>query len=130
MQNCIISHPGQIVSPIVGPVSYFEATVSGIIGSFIQSNNSFFGNCIFSHMTLKCSPESHARAISCLLLWQDLERRSEELEELALLECCFPEAEKQKREMRVQAQVRLSLLCSSLWGLEGTDTDFYLGKLY
>ncbi|EDM01443.1 cancer susceptibility candidate 1 (predicted) [Rattus norvegicus] len=39
-----------------------------------------------------------------LLEKKDLERRSEELEELALLECCFPEAEKQKREMRVLAQ--------------------------
>ncbi|XP_038963397.1 dynein axonemal intermediate chain 7 isoform X4 [Rattus norvegicus] len=38
------------------------------------------------------------------MCFQDLERRSEELEELALLECCFPEAEKQKREMRVLAQ--------------------------
>ncbi|XP_031239718.1 protein CASC1 isoform X3 [Mastomys coucha] len=39
-----------------------------------------------------------------LLEKKDLERRSEEFEELALLETCFPEAEKQKREMRVLAQ--------------------------
>ncbi|XP_052031208.1 dynein axonemal intermediate chain 7 isoform X1 [Apodemus sylvaticus] len=39
-----------------------------------------------------------------LLEKKDLERRSEEFEELALLEGCFPEAEKLKREMRALAQ--------------------------
>ncbi|XP_011239895.1 dynein axonemal intermediate chain 7 isoform X4 [Mus musculus] len=39
-----------------------------------------------------------------LLEKKDLERRSQELEELALLEGCFPEAEKQKREIRALAQ--------------------------
>lgn len=40
---------------------------------------------------------------------QDLERRNEELEELYLLEACFPEAEKLKRDSRMLSQVRLIL---------------------
>ena len=39
---------------------------------------------------------------------QDLERKSEELEELFLLEGCFPEAEKLKRDNRLLSQVRLN----------------------
>lgn len=42
-----------------------------------------------------------------VLVQQDLERRNEELEELYLLERCFPEAEKLKRETRMLSQVRL-----------------------
>lgn len=38
---------------------------------------------------------------------QDLERRNEELEELYLLEGCFPEAEKLKRDTKLLSQVRL-----------------------
>lgn len=38
---------------------------------------------------------------------QDLERRNEELEELSLLERCFPEAEKLKQDTRLLSQVRL-----------------------
>ncbi|GAB1291427.1 Dynein axonemal intermediate chain 7 [Apodemus speciosus] len=45
-----------------------------------------------------------------LLEKKDLERRSEEFEELALLEGCFPEAEKQKREMRALAQMKTEQL--------------------
>lgn len=40
---------------------------------------------------------------------QDLERRNEELEELYLLEGCFPKAEKLKRDDRLLSQVRLIL---------------------
>ena len=40
---------------------------------------------------------------------QDLERRNEELEELYLLEACFPEAEKLKRDNRFLSQVGLIL---------------------
>ena len=40
---------------------------------------------------------------------QDLERRNEELEELYLLEACFPEAEKLKSDNRFLSQVRLIL---------------------
>uniref|UniRef100_A0A8C8T9C6 Dynein axonemal intermediate chain 7 n=1 Tax=Peromyscus maniculatus bairdii TaxID=230844 RepID=A0A8C8T9C6_PERMB len=42
---------------------------------------------------------------------KDLERRSEELEELSLLECCFPEAERLKRETRALAQWKHYLQC-------------------
>lgn len=35
---------------------------------------------------------------------KDLERRNEELEELYLLEACFPEAEKLKRDNRFLSQ--------------------------
>lgn len=42
-----------------------------------------------------------------VLVQQDLERRNEELEELYLLERCFPEAEKLKQETRMLSQVRL-----------------------
>ncbi|XP_028747617.2 dynein intermediate chain CFAP94, axonemal isoform X2 [Peromyscus leucopus] len=42
---------------------------------------------------------------------KDLERRSEELEELSLLECCFPEAEKLKRETRALAQWKHYIQC-------------------
>ena len=41
---------------------------------------------------------------------QDLERRNEELEELYLLEECFPEAEKLKQDTRLLSQVKL-ILC-------------------
>ncbi|XP_036036473.1 protein CASC1 isoform X3 [Onychomys torridus] len=42
---------------------------------------------------------------------KDLERRSEELEELSLLEGCFPEAEKLKRETRALAQWKHYIQC-------------------
>lgn len=41
---------------------------------------------------------------------QDLGRKSEELEELYLLEKCFPEAEKMRREHRLYSQVRLIVI--------------------
>ncbi|XP_040599528.1 dynein intermediate chain CFAP94, axonemal isoform X2 [Mesocricetus auratus] len=46
-----------------------------------------------------------------LLEKKDLERRNEELEELNLLEGCFPEAEKLKRETRALAQWKHYIQC-------------------
>ncbi|KAL6075115.1 hypothetical protein STEG23_022554, partial [Scotinomys teguina] len=47
----------------------------------------------------------------CWLEKKDLGRRSEELEELSLLEDCFPEAEKLKRETRALAQWKHYIEC-------------------
>ncbi|XP_023370468.1 protein CASC1 isoform X1 [Otolemur garnettii] len=47
----------------------------------------------------------------CQLEEKDLQRRNEELEELYLLEGCFPEAEKLKRETRLLAQWKHYIEC-------------------
>lgn len=41
---------------------------------------------------------------------QDLGRKNEELGELYTLENCFSEAEKMKREHRLQSQVKLTII--------------------
>lgn len=71
-------------------------------------------------LLVKCKANGKAITVA-LLLWQDLERRNEEFEELTLLEGCFPEAEKLKQETRALSQVRLfPLLGSYFWDHEGT----------
>lgn len=46
----------------------------------------------------------------CIPMQQDLGRKNEELEELYLLEKCFSEAEKMRREHRLYSQVRLTVI--------------------
>lgn len=57
---------------------------------------------------MKCKTEIKEQINVSIPMQQDLERRNEELEELYLLERCFPEAEKLKRETRLLSQVRLT----------------------
>ncbi|XP_053410335.1 dynein axonemal intermediate chain 7 [Nycticebus coucang] len=80
----------------------------------------------------------------CQLEEKDLQRRNEELEELYLLEGCFPEAEKLKRETRLLAQWKHYIECDgtpdptvaqeintfiSLWKEETNETfEAVIGK--
>ncbi|XP_032500131.1 protein CASC1 isoform X4 [Phocoena sinus] len=64
---------------------------------------------------------------------KDLERRNEELEELYLLEACFPEAEKLKRDSRMLSQLieklKLILLETPSYDLQEKNIIQYQGSI-
>ncbi|KAB1254190.1 Protein CASC1 [Camelus dromedarius] len=69
----------------------------------------------------------------CIRMQQALERSNEELEELYLLERCFPEAEKLKREKRLLSQLierlKLILLETPPYDLQDKNIAQYQGSI-